>query len=68
MPHCADPHGYWPALLTRIQSAEDAGSGSGLGAILLAVAPLKRIPAIERKLGAELKQTVGEKTPFGSYT
>ncbi len=38
MPRCADPHGYWPAILTRIRSAADnAGTGSGLGALLLAM-------------------------------
>jgi hypothetical protein len=65
MPHCADPHGYWQALLTRIRAAGDnAGTGNGLGAILLAMAPLKQAPALERKLGAELKQTVHAKTVF----
>jgi hypothetical protein len=65
MPHCADPHGYWEAILTRIRAAGDnAGSASGLGGLLLAMVPLKEVPAIEHKLGAELEQTVHVKTPF----
>lgn len=65
MPHCADPHGYWPAILTRIRSAADnAGSGSGLGALMLAIVPLKEVPALESKLGAELRQTVHVGTPL----
>jgi hypothetical protein len=65
MPRCADPHGYWPAILTRIRSAADnAGTGSGLGALMLAMVPLKQIPALERKLSAELKRAVGASKAF----
>jgi hypothetical protein len=60
MPGCADPHGYWRQLLTRIQAAADNTKGSsGLAALMLAMVPLKQVPGIERKLGAELKQTAG---------
>jgi hypothetical protein len=66
MPRCADPGGYWQAILTRIRSAADnASTGSGLGALLLAMGPLKEIPALEAKLGAELKRTVHLGTPLG---
>lgn len=58
MPACADPHGYWNAVLARIRAAGDnAGTASGLGALLLAGAPLKEVPGLEAKLTAELKQT-----------
>jgi hypothetical protein len=66
MPHCADPHGYWPQMLTHIRAAADnAGSGSGLGALMLAMVPLKQIPGLESKLGTELHHTLGVSKPFG---
>jgi hypothetical protein len=56
MPACADPHGYWDKSLARIKAAGDnAASGSGLGGLLMAEAPLKDVPGIEAKLEAELK-------------
>jgi hypothetical protein len=66
MPHCADPHGYWGAIMTRIQAAGDnAGSAGGLGGLLLAMVPLKEIPALEAKLSAELQQTAHVGNPIG---
>jgi hypothetical protein len=66
MPKCADPHGYWEAFLTRIRSAADnASTGTGLGALLLAIGPLKEVPGLLNKLDAELKRTVQGKTPLG---
>jgi len=60
MPKCADPHGYWRQLLVRIQAgADNAGTGSGLGALLLAKIPLQQVNGISRKLDAELKQNIG---------
>jgi len=58
MPACADPHGYWKQILTRIKApGDDAGAASGLTGLLLAEAPLKTVPGLEKKLGAELKRT-----------
>jgi hypothetical protein len=58
-PRCADPHGYWHQILTGLQAAADnASTGSGLGALLLAMGPLQKVKAAEKKLSAELKQTV----------
>ena len=58
MPACADPHGYWNAVLARIKAAGDnAGTSSGLSGILVAEAPLQSVPALENKLDAELKKT-----------
>jgi hypothetical protein len=66
MPKCADPHGYWEAFLTRIRSAADnASTGTGFGALLLAIGPLKEVPALLNKLSAELKRTVQSGTPLG---
>lgn len=57
-PACADPHGYWRQILARIKAAGDnAGTASGLTGLILAEAPLKAIPALEKKLDAELKRT-----------
>jgi hypothetical protein len=67
MPKCADPHGYWRQFLTRIRAAADnASTGNGLGALLLAITPLKPVPGILTKLSAELKQTAGVTQAFGS--
>jgi hypothetical protein len=58
-PRCADPHGYWHQILIELQAAADnASTGSGLGALLLAMGPLQKVKAAEKKLSAELKQTV----------
>lgn len=57
-PACADPHGYWKKILARIQAAGDnAGADTGLTGLILAEAPLKDVPALEKKLDAELKRT-----------
>jgi hypothetical protein len=61
MPRCADPRGYWPLALARITAAGDnAASASGLGALLLAEAPLQTVPGIEKRLTVELNRTVGK--------
>jgi hypothetical protein len=39
--------------------------GHGLGALMLAVVPLKQVPGIEQKLAVELKQNVGVSKAFG---
>jgi hypothetical protein len=58
MPACADPHGYWNSILDRIKAAGDnAGTSSGLSALLLADVPLKDVSGLETKLDAELKKT-----------
>jgi hypothetical protein len=58
MPACADPAGYWPQVLTDIKAGGDnVGSASGLGGMILAMAPLKMVQQLETKLGAELKRT-----------
>ena len=58
MPACADPRGYWNAVLTRIHAAGDnAASASGLSALILAEAPLQGVSGLEAKLTAELKRT-----------
>ena len=64
MPACADPAGYWGQMLAHIRAAGDnAGTASGLSALILAEVPLKAVPGLEAKLGAELKRTVpGAKT------
>lgn len=57
-PACADPHGYWKKILARLKAAGDnAGAASGLTGLILAEAPLKAIPGLEKKLNAELKRT-----------
>ena len=58
MPACADPRGYWNAVLARIHAAGDnAASASGLSALILAEAPLQAVPGLQAQLKAELKRT-----------
>jgi hypothetical protein len=60
-PHCADPKGYYGQMLAKVTAAGDgAKAASGLSALITAAARLKAVPGIERKLKAELDQTVGE--------
>jgi hypothetical protein len=66
IPDCADPHGYWAAILARFRSAAaDASTGSGLGGLLLVLVPLRQVPGLLRSLAAELRQTVGASTALG---
>lgn len=59
IPACADPGGYWHAVLAGIQTAADnAGTSQGQGTLTAAKVALKRMPVLERKLAAELKRTV----------
>jgi hypothetical protein len=59
IPNCADPKGYWHAVLLRIQAAADnAGTSTGQGALTLAEVALKQMPPLERKLAAELQGTI----------
>lgn len=61
-PRCADPRGYYGQMLAKIRAAGDnAKAAGGLGGIILAEAPLKAVPAAEKKLNAELDGTVGKK-------
>ena len=58
MPACADPAKYWQQVLSEVKAGGDnAGSTSGLGGMLLALEPLKKVPPLETKLSAELKRT-----------
>jgi hypothetical protein len=64
MPACADPAGYWQQYLSAMKAAGDnAGSASGLSALILAEVPLKQVPAIQSRLTAELAKTAGVKAP-----
>ena len=59
IPACADPMGYWRAVLVGIQDAADnAGTSQGQEALTAAGVALKRMPVLERKLAAELRRTV----------
>ncbi len=60
MPGCADPKGYWAQMLGYLQAAGDnASTSSGFAGLLLAMAPLQKIKAVESKLAAELKTNTG---------
>ncbi len=55
IPACADPRGYWTALLMHVTAAAaSASSGSGRASIRLA---LKGVSTLRRELSAELQRT-----------
>jgi hypothetical protein len=57
IPACADPKGYWTALLMHVNAAaESKGPQSGVASIALALAG---VPKIEHELNTELKSTAG---------
>jgi hypothetical protein len=58
IPKCADPKGYWRAVLVQIQTAARSSSTSGQGALVAAAVVLHNMPALDLKLADELKQTV----------
>ena len=58
IPNCADPTGYWRAVLVQIQAAAHNARGSGQGALVAAAVVLHNMPALDLKLASELKQTV----------
>ncbi len=59
IPRCADPRGYWRAVLVRIQAAaKAAGTPNRQGTLAAAKAALKDMPALDLKLADELRQTV----------
>jgi len=58
IPKCADPKGYWRAVLVQIQTAAGSASTSGQGALVAAAVVLHNMPALDLKLADELKQTV----------
>jgi len=63
MPACADPAGYWTQMLADIKAAGDnAGSTSGLGGLITAMAPAEKVKPLEAELSAELARTAGVKT------
>jgi hypothetical protein len=58
MPACADPKGYWKRSLADIRaSGDNAGTASGLMGLIAAEVPLKKVPPLTTKLGAEIKHT-----------
>ncbi|HUK72000.1 MAG TPA: hypothetical protein VLW50_25070 [Streptosporangiaceae bacterium] len=57
IPACADPKGYWTALLMHVNAAAgSAASPSGRASVTLA---LKGVPKLEEELSAELKRITG---------
>jgi hypothetical protein len=58
IPKCADPKGYWRAVIVQIQAAAGNASTSGQGALVAAAVVLHNMPALDLKLADELKQTV----------
>ena len=62
MPACADPKGYWTALLMHVSAAASTGaSGPRPASVIVA---MKGVPKIERELRTELKTTTGVKDSF----
>jgi hypothetical protein len=63
IPACADPKGYWHAVLLRIEAAADsAGTSTGPGTLTIAQGVMKQMPTLERKLATELQVTIPDLT------
>jgi hypothetical protein len=61
-PRCADPKGYYAQMLAKATAAADSAKAStGLSALILAADQMTTVPGIEKKLKAELDNTVGVK-------
>lgn len=59
IPRCADPNGYWRAVLVQVQAAaQRARTPNGPGTLAAAAGELKAMPALDRELAAELKRTL----------
>jgi len=59
IPACADPKGYWTAMVMHVNAAAgSASSASGRASIMVA---LKGMPELEGELSTELTRTVGVK-------
>ena len=57
IPACADPKGYWDALMLHVNAAaESLKSATGTQTLTLA---LKSVPQLDRELKAEVKRTTG---------
>jgi hypothetical protein len=61
VPACADPSGYFAAILARVQTAAAAAAGAGtarrLPEMVHALAPLTAVPALEAAFTDEVKLT-----------
>ena len=67
IPSCADPKGYWHAVLQQIEgaassAANSAGTSQGQGALTIAQGVMKQMPELERKLATELQVTIPDLT------
>jgi hypothetical protein len=63
IPGCADPKGYWHAVLQQIEgAASSAGSSSGQETLTIARGVMKQMPVLERKLATELQVTIPDLT------
>jgi hypothetical protein len=67
IPSCADPKGYWHAVLQQIEGAassgaNNAGTSQGQGALTIAQGVMKQMPELERKLASELQVTIPDLT------
>ena len=64
IPSCADPKGYWHAVLQQIEAAaaDGAGTSDGQKTLTIAQGVMKQMPVLERKLATELQVTIPDLT------
>ena len=61
MPACADPAGYYPKWIAALEAVGDnAKTATGLGSLVLAMAPAKLVQTLTTQLAGELHKTAGE--------
>jgi hypothetical protein len=59
MPSCADPKGYWDALLLHVNAASESLGSAGEAETMKAA--LQEVPQLERELNSELQRSIGSK-------
>jgi hypothetical protein len=63
IPGCADPKGYWHAVLQQIEAAAtSAGTSNGQETLTIARGVMRQMPVLERKLATELQVTIPDLT------
>jgi hypothetical protein len=63
IPGCADPRGYWHAVLRQIETAAaSAGASDGQKTLMIAQGVMKQMPVLERRLASELQVTIPDLT------
>ena len=62
IPYCADPHGFLARIIGKVNSAADDARAAGPDGLRQALAPLRRVMPLFKKLNSELRRRVRKPT------